>query len=196
MRKLKRLVLLLIVLTITRLILICSQVAVASDSVAVNDWQPAALAAPPGLMEQVVKEHIKGEWLGDPGRMRVIKIQQSGQQNPLYLINTRIIHDCPPQGCNPLQDPLCGRAGCAYLGYVQNGKSYRQVFNEYLNSLLPPEVPFMRVSNQLASGLPCLQFTQLENTMSDRLRLSRFCYDGRIYKRVDESLQKNFRGRD
>lgn len=181
MQNLKRFVSLLILLVITQLTIACTQVAVASDFVAVNNWQPAALAAPPGLMEQVVKENIKGEWLGDPGRMSIMKIKEPGQQTPLYLINSRILRDCSPRGCDPMQDPLCGSAGCAYFAYVQNNKSYRQVFNQYLKSSLPPEVPFLRVSKQLSSGFPCLEFTELPNIMNDTLEIKRFCYDGSKY---------------
>lgn len=182
MQNLKRLVSLIILLAVTQLAIACSQVAVASDFEAVDNWQPAALAAPPGLMEQVVRENIKGEWLGDPGRMSIVKIQEPGQQIPLYLINTRIQRECPPRGCDPLQEPLCGSAGCAYFGYIQNGKSYRQVFSEYLKSSLPPEVPFLRVSKQLASGLPCLAFAELPNVMNaDSLQIKHFCYNGNKY---------------
>jgi len=195
MQNLKRLVLALILLVGTQLVLACSQVAVASDSVATNNWQPAAKAAPPGLMEQVVRENIKGEWLGDPGRMSIMKIQEPGQQQkPLYLIDTHIIRECPPQGCDPLEDPLCGSAGCAYFGYIQDGKSYRQVFNEYLKSLLPPDVPFMRISKQLSSGLPCLEFAELPNAMTDSLQIRRFCYNGNKYEekgKSKESLPNN-----
>lgn len=185
---------LLILLAIIQLAIACSQVAVASDFPAVNNWQPAALAAPPGLMEQVVRENIKGEWLGDPGRMSIMKIQEPGQQKPLYLIDSRIIRDCSPRGCDPLQDPLCGSAGCAHFGYIQDGKFYRQVFSEYFKSLLPPEVPFMRVSKQLSSGLPCLAFAELPNAMADSLQIRRFCYNGKRYEekgKFKESLPSN-----
>lgn len=104
-KNLKRLISLIILLAIIQLAIACSQVAVAREAVATDNWQPAALAAPPGLMEQVVKENIRGEWLGDPGRMSILKLQEPGQQKPLYLINTRIIRECPPRGCDPLQNP-------------------------------------------------------------------------------------------
>lgn len=193
MQNLKHLVSLIILLAFTQLAIACSQVAVASDFMAVNNWQPAALAAPPGLMEQVVKENIKTEWLGDPGRMSIMKIQEPSQQKPLYLIDTHIIRDCSPKGCDPLQDPLCGSAGCAYFGYIHNGKTYRQVFNKYLKSLLPPDVPFLRVSKQLSSGLPCLAFAELPNVINaDFLQIRRFCYNGEKYEEMGgfkESLQ-------
>lgn len=182
MQNLKRLYSLKILLVVTQLTIACSQVAVASDFVAVNNWQPAALSAPPGLMEQVVRENIEGEWLGDPGRMSIMKIQEPGQQKTLYIIDSHIQHLCPPRGCDPLQDPLCGSAGCAYLGYIQDGKSYRQVFNEYLKSSLPPGVPFLRVSKQLDSGFPCLEFASLTNVMdADSLQITRFCYNKNKY---------------
>ncbi len=182
MQNLKRLVSLIILLAVTQFAITCSQVVIASDFVAVNNWQPAALSAPPGLMEQVVRENIEGEWLGDPGRMQILKVQGTDQRKPLYLIDSKIQHECPPRGCDPLQDPLCGSAGCAYLGYIEDGKSYRQVFNEYLKSSLPPGVPFLRVSKQLNSGFPCLEFTELTNVMdADSLQITRFCYKKNKY---------------
>ena len=189
MQNLKRLVPLIVLLAITQLAIACTQVAVAREAVATDNWQPAALAAPPGLMEQVVKENIRGEWLGDPGRMSIIKLQEPGQQKLLYLINTRIIRECPPRGCDPLQDPLCGSAGCAYFGYIQDGKSYRQVFNEYLKSSLPPDVPFMRVSKQLSSGLPCLEFAEMPKMNADSLQIKRFCYNGNKYQENGKSIE-------
>lgn len=181
MRALKRISL---VVSLLPLVIACNQVVTAQNySFTVrNNWQYAALSAPPGLMQQVVKENIRSNWLGDPGRMQILKIQESNQQKPLYLIDSHIQHKCPPRGCDPLQDPLCGSAGCAYLGYMQDGKSYRQVFNEYLKSSLPPEVPFLRVSKQLDSGFPCLEFTELTNAMdADSLQISRFCYKKNKY---------------
>lgn len=184
-----------ILLCLLQLTITCTQVALAQNYkfVARTDWNYAAKAAPPGLMEQVVKENIKGEWLGDPGRMRIMKIQEPGQQKPLYLIDSHIQHKCPPRGCDPSLDPLCGSAGCAHFGYIQDGKSYRQVFNEYLKSLLAPGVPFLRVSNQLSSGLPCLEFAVFHNISSaDSLRINRFCYDGQKYvlrKKSEEALR-------
>jgi hypothetical protein len=160
-----------------------------------NDWQYAALSAPPRLMQQVVKENIRSpQWLGDPGRMLIVKIQESNQQKPLYLIDSHIQHKCPPRGCDPSLDPLCGSAGCAHFGYIQDGKSYRQIFSEYLKSSLPPGVPFLRVSKQLSSGLPCLEFAELPNAMADSLQIRRFCYNGNKYQekgKFKESLPSN-----
>lgn len=187
MQNFKGLILSIVFIAVTQLVIAYSQVAIASDSVAVKNWQPAASAAPPGLMEQVVRENIKGEWLGDPGRMSIVKIQEPGQQKPFYTINSRIQYECPPRGCDPLQDPLCGSAGCAYFGYIQDGKSYLQVFNEYLKSSLPPEVPFMRVSKQLSSGLPCLEFAELPNVDAKLLQIKRFCYNGHQYEEKGKS---------
>lgn len=170
----------------------CNQAITAQNYnfIARNNWQYAALLAPPGLMQQVVKENIRStDWLGDPGHMKIMKIQEPGQQKPLYIIDSHIQHKCPPKGCDPSLDPLCGSAGCAHFGYIQDGKSYRQVFNEYLKSLLPPDVPFMRVSKQLSSGLPCLEFAELPNAMADSLQIKRFCYNGSKYTENGKSKE-------
>ncbi len=181
MQNLKRFVSLLILLAITQLAIACGQVAVASDFQPVNNWQPAALAAPPGLMEQVVKENIKGEWLGDPGRMSIMKIQEPGQQNPLYLINSRIIRDCSPRGCDPLEilSVVVLVAPTLVISKMVNPIAK---FLTNTKFLLPPDVPFMRVSKQLSSGLPCLAFAELPNTMADSLQIRRFCYKGNKYE--------------
>jgi hypothetical protein len=181
MRALKRIIL---VLSLLPLVIACNQVVTAQNySFTVkNDWQHASKAAPPGLMQQVVKENIKSDWLGDPGRMQILKVQGTDQQKPLYLIDSKIQHECPPRGCDPSLDPLCGSAGCAHFGYIQDGKLYHQVFSEYLKSSLPPGVPFLRVSKQLDSGFPCLEFTELTNVMdADSLQVTRFCYKKNKY---------------
>ncbi len=185
MLKSAKFILLISLILLLQLVTACNKKASAQNYnfTAKSNWQYAALSAPQGLMQQVVKENIRSsEWLGDPGRMQILKVQESNQQKPLYLIDSHIQHLCPPRGCDPSLDPLCGSAGCAYLGYIQDGKSYRQVFNEYLKSSLPPGVPFLRVSKQLESGFPCLEFTELPNVMdADSLQISRFCYNKNKY---------------
>lgn len=146
-----------------------------------SDWQYATKVAPPGLMQKVVQENISESWLGDSGRMKIVRFQTPKQKTSFYLINTQVQDKCPPSGCNSFADPLCGSAGCAYLIYAQEGNSYRRVFSEYFKNALPPGVPFLRASNQLKSGLPCLEFTELSDLQSDKLKLSKFCYNGKNY---------------
>lgn len=159
-----------------------TSVEAATRWIPIDTWQYAAKVAPPGLMQQVVQENVNPDWLGDPGKMQVIKPKVKGQKNDLYLINTRVQYECPLNGCSPLADPLCGSKGCAYLGYVRRGKSYTEVFNQYLRSTLPPDVTFLQVSNSLVLGLPCLGFTQLSEPTGGKLKIQKFCYDGNKYK--------------
>lgn len=156
----------------------------ATQWVSVDTWQYAAKVAPPGLIQQVVQENVKPDWLGDPGKMKVIKLKVKGQKNDFYLVNTRVQYECPLNGCSPLADPLCAPKGCAYLGYVRRGKSYVEVFNQYLRSTLPPEVTFLRVSNLLVSGLPCLGFTEFSEPPASKLEIQKYCYDGNKYNFV------------
>lgn len=146
-----------------------------------DNWQYAAKVAPSGLMQQVANENLKGDWLGDPNRMQVIKIQLPKQVSPLYLINSRVQYQCPPIGCDPSLDPLCGSAGCAYFGYVQSKKSYHRVFAQYLKSSLPPGVNFLRVSNQLVKGFPCLEFREMPKLTTNKIRVSQYCFNGQQY---------------
>lgn len=152
-------------------------------------WQYAAIA-PPGLMQQVKKENLNPNALVDPGRMQILKIQLPGQAAPLFLINSRIIYECPPTGCDAYTEPLCGSAGCAYFAYRKEGNSYRRVFKEYLKDLLPPDLPFLRVSTQLSQGLPCLEFTELPDVVDgSKIRVSRFCSNGHKYVLTHQEYQ-------
>ena len=154
-----------------------------------SDWQYATKVAPPGLMQKVVQGNISGSWLGDPGRMKIVRLQTPRQKTNFYLINTKVQDKCPPNGCNSFADPLCGSAGCAYLIYVKDGNSYRKVFSEYFKDILPPKVPFLRVSNQLVSGLPCLEFIELINLTSSNLKSRKFCYNGKEFVLVDSKTR-------
>lgn len=154
-----------------------------------TDWQKVSEVGLSDLVKQILsdKENTRIPPDSPPldvSRAIITKIQQAEQGKVLYLVTLG-------------SQQLCGSGGCQYYGYVTDGSTYRKVFNQLLDSRLPPELEFLQVTNQISSGLPCLQFTQLENIMSsDRLRLSRFCYDGETYKLVDESIQKNSQGQD
>ena len=146
-----------------------------------REWQYAAKAAPPGLMEQVLKENTNPDFSVDAGRMKILKISLPGQTTPLFVINSRVLYECPPSGCSSYADPLCGTAGCEYFVYLKEGKLYRRVFKNYLKDLLPPELPFLRVSEQLNQGLPCLEFTENMDLINLTIRTRRFCYDGQNF---------------
>ena len=153
-----------------------------SDTVAVSPWQLANQVAPTGLMAQVGRENLQPGAAIDLGRMKVWKLQQSQQPQPLYLIDTRIMNEA----AQPNANPLCGALGCAFLGYLPtHGNQYQRVLNLYLNPLLPPDVPLLQPMPKLQSGLPCLLVHQLEH---QQLRLFKLCWNGRIYEVVDSSL--------
>lgn len=189
MRKISKFILLFSLLILTTITVSFSQIStvLASErwSSVDNSWEYAAKVAPPELMQKVLEENVSDDWLGDPRRMKVIKLKIRGQKNNLYLVNTRVQYECPPSGCSPLADPLCGSSGCAYLGYIQRGNSYHRVFNEYLKSILPPKVSFLEVSDRLTLGLPCLRFTELSDLATNKLQISKFCYNGNNYKLVN-----------
>ncbi len=164
------------------LVLFSNQIAVTQISQQFNkDWQYAAKVAPSGLMAQVAEDNIKDAWLGDPNRMKVLKIQVLNQKSPLYLIDSRVQYKCPPIGCEPTLDPLCSSSGCAYLGYVQEDKAYRRVLSQYFKSSLTPDIDFIRVSKQLNQGLPCLEFRELPKLKTGRVQVSQYCFDEQQY---------------
>jgi hypothetical protein len=124
-----------------------------------SDWQPAETIAPPELMAQAADEDQLGQ-------LNVKKIVQSGQAEPLYIINARI------PDIEMHKNPLCGASGCLYLGYVQTSDGYQNVFNSYLDPRLPPDVSLIEVSDSLQNEMPELIVHQLEGRQLLRLRLT------------------------
>jgi hypothetical protein len=47
----------------------------------------------------------------------------------------------------------------------------------------------MRVSKQLSSGLPCLEFAEMPKMNADSLQIKRFCYNGNKYKENGKSIE-------
>lgn len=146
-----------------------------------SDWQYAARSAPQNLMQQVAKENLEDEWLGDPNRMKIVTVYLPQQKSALYLIDTRVQYECPPIGCDPVLDPLCDRSGCTFLGYIEADKSYRRVFSERLNSALIPEKNFLSVSQQLVQDMPCLKFNEKIKAADRPSATSQYCFDGKKY---------------
>jgi hypothetical protein len=143
-------------------------------------WKPASQIAPPGLLEQVVRENIQPGVFIDARAMKLWKIHPTKSRQALYLIDTRIA-----KGGVSQKNPLCGAAGCVFLAYTQSGDRYQRVLNTYLNPLLPPGVPLIQPASELQSGLPCLLVNQLEN---QKIRASKLCLNGRNYEVVESHL--------
>jgi hypothetical protein len=139
------------------------------------NWQNAAQVAPPGLMEQVVRENVEPSSQSQikSDRMRILIIQQPGQRVPLYIIDTRTDYD------NPSANPLCGAAGCNFLGYVRSKSGYQRVFSFYLNPLLPENVSLIELAQTIRNGLPCLILNQLAGSQIEQINT---CFDGQQYR--------------
>jgi hypothetical protein len=138
-------------------------------------WKSAAQAAPRGLMEQVVRENVESSSQSQikSDRMRILTIQQPGQQIPFYIIDTRTDYN------NPSANPLCGAAGCNFLGYVRSNSGYQRVFNYYLNPFLPENVSLIEPTQTIHKGLPCLIFNQLAGSQIEKINI---CFDGQQYR--------------
>ncbi|NET34879.1 MAG: hypothetical protein F6K19_23125, partial [Cyanothece sp. SIO1E1] len=122
-------------------------------------WNYAAHAAPSELMTQVQQDNLRPEVPIDLGRMQIWKIQQSGQSAPLYLIDSQIADLAK----YPQANPLCGRLGCAFLGYIPTDNGYVKVLDLYLKPQLPPDITLFAPSEILQHGLPVLRVNQLES---------------------------------
>ncbi len=139
-------------------------------STAQTTWQLAGEIAPPELLEQIGAEHLSSSEPVNLSQMRVWKIHQPRQATPLYLIDTRL--------ADSDQQPLCGKAGCAFLGYIPGKQSYQTVFNTYLDPHLPPDTELLSVTDTLQSGLPTLTLHQLEGQQLQRFTVA---FDGTHY---------------
>ncbi|MEO0769056.1 MAG: hypothetical protein AAFY72_06425 [Cyanobacteria bacterium J06649_4] len=131
-----------------------------------SDWQPAEAIAPDELMAQAAEENLGPSFDGQLGQLKVMKIVQSGQVAPLYLINSRIpslpIHE----------NPLCGALGCLFLGYVQTSTGYQNVLSTYFDLRLPPDIALLEVGDELQNEMPELIIHQVEGNQLLQLRMA------------------------
>lgn len=142
-------------------------------------WQEAARSAPPGLIQQVIKENLSPDFTGGVGRMKVWKLFQSGQSKPLFLIDTRSTNEAT----HPQENPLCGALGCKFLGYISTAKNrYQQVLDHYLKPQLPPKVSLIEPSSTIRNGLPTLKINQLNGKQIKQLT---FAFNGKGYEIVE-----------
>ena len=141
-----------------------------TSSTVQTSWQLAGEIAPPELLKQIAEEHLSSPEPVNLSQMRVLKVHQSKQSAPLYLVDTRLAESD--------QQPLCGKAGCAFLGYIQGKQKYQTVFNTYLDPHLPPDTELLLVSDTLQSGLPTLTLHQLEGQQLQRFTVA---FDGTHY---------------
>ena len=156
----------------------------------VGEEKYAAEFLPDEAISQIKREIFdpNSEWIGDPRRFSVRKIQQMGQTQPLYYITPMI--ECPETGCNMFYHlPLCGATGgCTYVGYIEEKGKYRQVFNK-LFWLQGKGTP--RVSEPNFEGVPaCFEipgydFESREKGLPElseqEIFMSRYCYNGQEY---------------
>ena len=117
-------------------------------------------------MQQAASEYLTSEFDDQLDQLSVLKIWQSGQAEPLYIINSRI----PTLEMD--KNPLCGALGCLFLGYVQTNNGYQNVFSSYLDPRLPPDIALIEVSDTLQNEMPELIVHQLEGNQILRLRLT------------------------
>ncbi len=154
------------------------------------NWDYGANVAPQALLDQFRQENIDQEWIGDPKRFRVLKIQALGQKT-LYFVYPFI--DCPENGCVTLQlrqlyQPLCNASGgCGYFVYAEENGKYRQVFHEVVWKQVD-EGKFVQVSTIPFQGLPsCFKLGGFDGDRRESIKkingviVSQYCYNGREY---------------
>ncbi|MCG8368814.1 MAG: hypothetical protein MJA27_36460 [Pseudanabaenales cyanobacterium] len=145
------------------------------------NWNDAVYSAPLGLMEQVQRNNLSPDLPIDTGRMRVRKVQQSGQSEPLYLIDSQIADAAK----YPQANLLCGELGCAFFGYIPSDSRYEEILNTYFNPHLPPDIPLFESTETLKNGLPVLKVNQMESEQVQQLTLA---FNGQAYEVIENQL--------
>ncbi len=156
-----------------------------------NEVKYAAEILPDEVIQQIKDENFEpnSNWIGDPRRFKVRKIQQLGQSKPLYYINPSI--ECPERGCDMFyHTPMCGgTGGCTYLGYIEENGKYRKVFDKlfWLQGSDSPQVS-LQISSE---GVPaCFELPGydwdsrekgLPSLSEGEIFMSRYCYNGTEY---------------
>ncbi|MDX2097464.1 MAG: hypothetical protein SFW36_06770 [Leptolyngbyaceae cyanobacterium bins.59] len=140
-------------------------------------WQPIT-QAPKALVQQFQRDIRSDNEAPDIAGTQFLKVQTKNQTVPLYLIDTSSTLR------SQRRPSFCGRAGCLFLGYIQQQGSnpFRQVTSGYLNPFLPPGTEKVTVTSNIRSGLPCLQFKQMSHDRFDsQLTTVTYCFNGNTY---------------
>lgn len=161
----------------------------------INNWQDLGEIAP-NLVTEIRKIPLLDNWVGDPKKMQVLKIDNFGQKNSLYLVNTTVGY---PNGIETVNDemddyyrPLCNMAGeCSFLIYKKTEKGYALVFNEQLAFTNRNSNTDFLFTNTLYQGYPqcfeALGYDQVRRSqqqvpVGDGQLVSRYCYNGSEYQ--------------
>lgn len=152
------------------LLLVLVGVGIMRSSAPQPSWQLAREVAPAALLTQMMQDNVNPETPFDPGQMRVLKWQQRGQPQPLYLVDAHL--------SEVTEQPLCGAAGCAFFAYRPDQKGFQRISSTYLNPHLPPNFVLLEPTGDLAQGLPVLLVNQLVEAGLQQLKLN---FDGQTY---------------
>lgn len=146
-------------------------------------WISLSQANLPGLRNQLQQKYSSDRFPIDAGRMRVLKVKNPNQAQPLYLIDTRVAPE------RRSLNPTCGSAGCAFEGYIQTQQTYREVLSVYLNPELSKELRLVEPASTSQNGFPCLNFNQPQK-QTRQIEVVQWCYDGQRYQFVNSTLHQ------
>ncbi|MCU0551793.1 MAG: hypothetical protein MUC48_20830 [Leptolyngbya sp. Prado105] len=150
-----------------------------------DQWVYLAQAKLPGLQQQLQQRYESGAAPLDAGRMRVLKIQQRGQSQPLYVVDTRVALEPKQRKLNP----ACGAAGCAIVAYISSQSIYQEVLSVYLDPIPPKRKALIEPTSKIQNGLPCLNFNQRQ-IKTGQVEVLQWCYNGQSYQFVSSSVQQ------
>jgi hypothetical protein len=150
-----------------------------------DQWIYLSQAKIPGLQKHLQQRYESDAAPLDTGRMRVLKIQQRGQSQPLYVIDTRVALEPKQRQLNP----TCGASGCAIVAYISSHPTYQEVLSVYLDPIPPKKKALIEPTPKIQNGLPCLNFNQRQ-VKTGQVEVVQWCYNGQRYQFVSSSVQQ------
>lgn len=145
-----------------------------SSTAEASQWQNASSVVPKTLVEKAISRNSYSSSTELPLNASSVKVMVLGQQNPIYVFDLNT-------------SKLCGKAGCLYVVYSQQGDSYQSILSLYLNHNLPNSTPLIALKDAVSGSKPCLVINQPVPN-SNQLSSFLYCEKGNRYQLVNESL--------
>jgi len=145
-----------------------------SSVISTPQWHLVGSSNLAPLAKQAVAENTQLE-TNSFTNVLVMNIPSNKQQNKdLFLLDYNT-------------DSLCGKEGCLYSIYSQQGQTYKLIWSEYLQPNLPPGVNLVTLTweESNASVFPCLDIKQIQEKHLQKLV---YCFEGKTYRLITSEL--------
>ena len=146
-----------------------------SSSVSATSWwQPVGSSRLALLAKQAIAENtqLNPDSFANVLAMNIPANKQ--QDRELFLLNYNT-------------NNLCGKLGCLYSIYSQQGQTYKLIWSKYLQPNLPKGESLFTFSHDASNnpGFACLEVKQMQGNHLQKLI---YCFDGKTYRLVNSEL--------